>query len=82
MPELTPENVKRRMADLTGKKPDDLLTALAEVRYYHAKKLLSDDETMLALQNWVDLDTAGALVSGDRKSRSAALDRWERTASP
>jgi hypothetical protein len=82
MPELTPENVKRRMAALTGKKPDDLLTALAEVRYYHAKKLLSDDETMLALQNWVDLDTAGALVSGDRKSRRAALDRWERTASP
>jgi hypothetical protein len=76
MPAVTAEQVKDRVDRLTKAKSADVLTALAELRYYQAKGLLSTDAATAAYRTWLSADGAKLLATGGRRMRRAAVQQW------
>jgi hypothetical protein len=76
MPAVMAEQVKDRVDRLTKAKSADVLTALAELRYYQAKGLLSADAATSAYRTWLNADSAKLLATGGSRMRRAAVQQW------
>jgi hypothetical protein len=75
---LTPENVKARRVDALVKGTyDNPLPVLAEIRFYHRNKLLSDDDAATAISQILSSPPAAkTLLEGKEDERKKALEKW------
>ncbi len=78
--QLNSDQIKDRVSRLTKSKALDTLTALAELRAYQTKGLLSADAARTAYRNWLDDEGANLLTKGTSRQRRAAIQQWLDTA--
>lgn len=80
LPQLTPEQVLTRLRSLIREPSgDDPLAALTEVRLYHSRGLLQDDNLTIAYQQLLgDDQVASTLLTGTEEERQAIVDDWVR----
>jgi hypothetical protein len=78
LPEFPPAIVKTKRVDvLISEKHDNLLPVLAEIRFYHRNKLLSDEDTIAAFAKLLGNDTdARTLLTGSEDERKSILQKW------
>ncbi len=72
LPAISPKSAATQVKRIVDSKPKDLLAALVEIRLYHSKGFISDDDRSAAFQ--LLMESAGAtLVSGSEEERIALL---------
>jgi len=76
LPELTPEQAKSLVGKLISSKPENPLRALAEIRYYHIKQLLTDEELVLAYQKMIGDDEGTKLATGTDEVKKDTIRRY------
>ncbi|MFP6619102.1 MAG: hypothetical protein VB877_07150, partial [Pirellulaceae bacterium] len=77
MPALTPESVlNNRVIPMVKKDYPNPLPALAELRFWHGRKLLTTEHLVIACKELLDEAAANQLLSGDEKSQTALIKTW------
>lgn len=74
MPQVTPEIIERRASTLVTD-PNDKLAALAELRYYHAMKLLSPEQLANYFSHLIGPEIGLSLANGSEVARQKAIDK-------
>jgi hypothetical protein len=73
---IRPEHIARRVERLVSQRQDIPLSALAELKLYHARELLDLKGLLDACQKLTDEPTGLTLVAGDSAARLQLLQRW------
>jgi hypothetical protein len=76
IPALKPVDAEARTNLLAALTPADLFSALAEVRFYQVKKLISIDLAATAYVKWLGDARGRAFATGDGRQRRAVLAQW------
>ena len=77
MPALTPELVlNNRVIPMVKKDYPNPLPVLAELRFWHGRKLLTTEHMVIACKELLDEAAANQLLSGDEKSQAALVKTW------
>ena len=78
MPSLNADQVKGRIGQLLEQKDRDInpLRSLAEIRYYHTQKLLSDELLLVAYQRMLGDATGKALAEGKQIQKEQAISKF------
>ncbi len=67
MPQLQPQFIRGRIAALRTRAPSDPMSAIIELRYYRAKKLISEADALAASAKWLNENTARQLWSASAR---------------
>jgi hypothetical protein len=73
---LKPEQALNRAVTLTTSVDDNPLPTLTEIRYYHRKQLLTDEQFQQASQKLLGEDKAAKLVAAEADERKEAVAQW------
>ena len=76
MPAISPEAAQRRATSLAKKQMENPLPALAELRYYHWKKLLTVEQLVDHYVEVVGAIDGQRLATGDEKQRGYIVRRF------
>ncbi|MCP4811635.1 MAG: hypothetical protein GY888_03930, partial [Planctomycetaceae bacterium] len=77
MPALTPELVlNNRVIPMVKKDYPNPLPVLAELRFWHGRKLLTTEHLVIACKELLDEAAANQLLNGDEKSQAAVVKTW------
>ncbi|MGE0756697.1 MAG: hypothetical protein AB7O38_06740 [Pirellulaceae bacterium] len=79
LPDFPPDAVKNsRLPALLQSKPENVIPLLAELRFYHRSKLLSDEDTQAAVKQLLGNDESAAttLLTGSEDDRKKVLEKW------
>lgn len=70
LPELTAEQAKARVDAVVAGRPEDVLAALAEIKFFHRETLLNDADLLSAYESLLgDADKAQTLATGTAEER-------------
>ena len=75
-PALRPKHVLGRVQTLTSDEHDNPLPVLTEIRYYHTRSLITDEELADAYAQILGDERAQALITGTPEQKKDALRRW------
>jgi len=73
MPTLTPEVAAQRADSLASAEGDDLLSAVVELRYYHAMGWIDDATARQCCEKLLGAGTGQEIMLSDEARRRAAL---------
>lgn len=73
---LTPQNTLGRLTTLVSSPHENPLPALAEVRFYRARDLVSDEIMLKAYQRLAGDEAGETLATGTEQQRKQTLQRW------
>jgi hypothetical protein len=76
IPAIKPTEAEARTKLLAALTPADMFSALAEVRFYQVKKLISADLAATAYVKWLGDAEGRAFAIGDGRQRRAILMQW------
>ncbi len=74
MPKLSPEAVRARLAAIRAGTAADPLSAMLELRYYLARKLITEADALDCSARWLAKETAQQLWSPNALGRQAAVE--------
>ena len=73
---LNSELIKKRVASLVGRKTEDPLPVLTEIRYWHRRNLLDDEGLAAAFSAMLSPEIGARLATGSEEERQAIVKRW------
>ncbi|MEZ6105515.1 MAG: hypothetical protein R3B96_05230 [Pirellulaceae bacterium] len=77
LPALEAEQAKARVDSIVSSVPDEILPALAEIKYFHKESLINDADLISAYESILgDADKAETLATGTAEEREAILQEW------
>lgn len=77
LPSLEPEQAKARVDQVVGDRPEDVLAALAEIKYFHREELINDADLLSAYESILgDSEKAQTLATGDADERLEVIKEF------
>lgn len=76
LPDLKPDQALHRVSSLVASAYENPLPVLAEIRYYHTHKLITDDELKGAYQKLIGDEAGEKLATGSTEEKKQAIAKW------